>query len=151
MTGVVAFNERSLTSPDIQFIPDEQQRAVGEALKRSVPIGKVVAGDPITYWLRMDSGVGYAVDCKFRPIGGGESLKEFYKRLRPLGGYEAACLNYSFDSVSAAELDNFAQTSDAELLLLTSTDNRMIDLLSAGWEKLETPALDAVGYVLLKD
>ena len=151
MAGVVTFNERSLTSPDIQFIPDEQQRAVGEALKRSVPIGKVVAGDPITYWLRMDSGVGYAVDCKFRPIGGGEPLKEFYKRLQPLGGYEAACLNYSFDSVSAAELDNFAQTSDAELLLLTSTDNRMIDLLSAGWEKLETPALDTVGYVLLKD
>ena len=151
MTGVVAFNERSLTSPDIQFIPDEQQRAVGEALKRSVPIGKVVAGDPITYWLRMDSGVGYAVDCKFRPIGGGEPLKEFYKRLQPLGGYEAACLNYSFDSVSAAELDNFAQSSDAELLLLTSTDNRMIDLLSAGWEKLETPALDTVGYVLLKN
>jgi len=148
--GAITFNERSFELPDIQFIPDEQQRAVGEAIRKSVPRGNVVAGDPISYWLRMDSGVGYAVDCKFRPIGGGQPLKEFYKRLQPLGGYEEACLNYSFGSVSPDELTKFAKISDAQLLLLTSTDNRINILLSIGWEKLETPDLEAVGYALLE-
>jgi hypothetical protein len=148
-TGALTFNERSFSSPDLQFIPNENQRVFGEALKKSVPNGKAVAGDPINYWIRMASGVGYAVDCKFRPIGGGEPLKEFYKRLQPLGGYEEACLNYSFNAATASQLDNFAQASDAEILLLISTDARIANLLSSGWEKLDTPALDDVGYVLL--
>jgi hypothetical protein len=148
-TGALTFNERSFSSPDLQFIPNEYQRVFGEALKKSVPNGKAVAGDPINYWMRMASGVGYAVDCKFRPIGGGEPLKEFYKRLQPLGGYEEACLNYSFNAATASQLDNFAQASDAELLLLISTDARIANLLSTSWEKLDTPALDDVDYVLL--
>ena len=149
-TGATTFNEQPFSFPNLQFIPNENQRVFGEALKKSVPNGKAVAGDPINYWIRMASGVGYAVDCKFRPIGGGEPLKEFYKRLQPLGGYEEACLNYSFNAAAASQLDNFARASDAELLLLISTDNRINDLLSTGWATLSAPALDAVGYVLLE-
>jgi hypothetical protein len=149
-TGATTFNEQPFSFPNLQFIPNENQRVFGEALKKSLPNGKAVAGDPINYWIRMASGVGYAVDCKFRPIGGGEPLKEFYKRLQPLGGYEEACLNYSFNAATASQLDNFARASDADLLLLISTDNRINDLLSAGWETLSAPALDAVGYMLLE-
>lgn len=147
--GVMTFNERSFTRPYIQFIPDAQQRAFGKALANSVQEGQVVAGDPITYWLRMDSGVGYAVDCKFRPIGGGKPLEEFYDRLKPLGGYESACLNYSYDSVAASDLDNFARESDAPLLLLKTSDNRIVALSSLGWEKLSNPDLETFGYLLL--
>ncbi len=148
--GATIFKEQPFSFPNLEFIPNENQRVFGEALKKSVPNGKAVAGDPINYWIRMASGVGYAVDCKFRPIGGGEPLKEFYKRLHPLGGYEEACLNYSFNAATAIQLDNFARTSDAEILLLISTDNRITDLLSTSWEKLDTPMLDGVGYALLK-
>jgi len=148
--GSLVFSERSFSTPDLRFIPDELGRGFGEAVKESVPRGLELAGDPTTYWLRMASGVGYAVDCKFRPIGGGEPLKEFYRRLEPLGGYEAACLLGSFSSISAEKLNLFAETSDSQLLLLSNSDSRIESLVSMGWKVLSTPALEPFSYQLLQ-
>lgn len=147
--GVTTHSQRDFSWPNIQFIPDNQQRAFGNAISSSVPRGKVVAGDPINYWLRMNSGVGYAVDCKFRPIGGGEPLAEFYRRLDPIGGYESACRSSSFLSVSASDLDSFAKVSASELLLLETSDGRISDLLLLGWRITPSPDLERFSYVLL--
>jgi hypothetical protein len=147
--GAVNFNVIGFTWPNIQFIPDNQQRAFGNAISSSVPSGQVVAGDPVNYWLRMNSGVGYAVDCKFRPIGGGEPLAEFYRRLDPIGGYESACRSSSFLSVSASDLDSFAKVSASELLLLETSDGRISDLLLLGWRITPSPDLERFSYVLL--
>ena len=148
--GIITHSQREFSWPDTQFIPNEYQRAFGQTLKQSVPEGKLLSGNPTSYWLRMDSGVGYAVDCKFRPIGGGAPLKEFYKRLTPLGGYEAACLNNSFDIVTAEDLNSFAVTSGSDLLLVTLEDARISDLKTMGWETILSPSLEVFGHTILK-
>jgi hypothetical protein len=147
--SVFTFNVQPARMPDITFIPSSLERSFGSALRNAAPLGRQVAGDPTMNFVRMASGVGYAVDCKFRPIGGGEPLLEFYRRLEPLGGYEAACRSYSFNSVTATNLIQYASISNSDLLLLPLSDSRVVELTSSGWTVIESEELASVGQVLL--
>ncbi len=151
ITFAAVFNsERNPSWPNTRFAPDERQRNFGNALRAETPHGELIAGDPRDYWIRMVTGVGYAVDCKYRPIGGGTPLVEFYRRLEPLGGYEEACNYDSFKSVSGEDLQLYAKISDARLLLLRISDPRIEALLLSGWAQLNTPDLAKFGTTVLR-
>lgn len=150
LIGAVNFyNVQPAQFPNTTFVADTQVQRFGVALRDAVPFGRQVAGDPTMNFVRIASGVGYAVDCKFRPIGGGEPLLEFYRRLEPLGGYESACLANGFNSVSATNLANYASVSDADFLLVTFDDPRIGELVSLGWKVIDSEKLATVGQSLL--
>lgn len=123
---------------------------IGAEIAASSFEGAVVAGDPAEKWVRIASGRAYAVDCKFRPIGGGKPLVEFYKRLEPLGGYDAACLQRSFQTVGPDDLEKYAASTRADFLLFQAGDGRVGLLSERGWVNQASEGLTTQGFVLLR-
>ncbi len=127
------YGQDQFSMPNPTFQPDQNIVEFGKALRQDVASGQIVVGDPARSWTRMASGVAYGVDCKFRPIGGGEPLYEYYDRINPLGGYDQACNQGSFSTVTADSLIQYFEASSADLLLLPTDDGRLNELTSKGW------------------
>jgi hypothetical protein len=143
------FGQDSFGWPNLTFEPDSNIRSFGESLRLDVKKGQVVVGDPAMSWTRMASGIAYGVDCKFRPIGGGEPLKEYYDRINPLGGYDKACNYGSFSSVSVNDLIRYYQASSADLLLISPDDARLAQLTAIGWKTEPSVHVKLFGWVLV--
>jgi hypothetical protein len=139
----------SFVWPNLTFEPDSNIRSFGEALRLDVKKGQVVVGDPAMSWIRMASGIAYGVDCKFRPIGGGKPLSEYYDRINPLGGYDKACNYGSFSTVSVNELIQYYEASSADLLLLSPEDARLSQLTAIGWKTEPSVHMQPFGWVLV--
>ena len=106
-------------------------------------------GDPTLSWIRMASGIAYGVDCKFRPIGGGPPLYEYYNRINPLGGYDQACNFGSFSTVSVDDLVKYYEASSADLLLISPDDARVNELTTSGWRIEPSVHMRPFGLVLV--
>ena len=148
--GSLSYDQNNLSLPNVEFQPDSYRVLIGEALHADVTAGQIVVGDPTLSWMRMASGVAYGVDCKFRPIGGGAPLYEFYKRIDPLGGYEQACNFGSFVTAPIDALTDYYHSSRADLLLLSSNDTRLSGLLDRGWKKEGSQHLLPFEFVLVR-
>lgn len=143
------FGQDSFGWPNLTFEPDSNIRSFGESLRLDVKKGQVVVGDPAMSWTRMASGIAYGVDCKFRPIGGGEPLNEYYDRINPLGGYDKACNYASFSTVSVDDLIRYYQASSADLLLISPDDARLAQLTAIGWKTEPSVHVKLFGWVLV--
>ena len=152
----IILGERKLSFPDTRFgvtsmnVEGTNYADIGTEIAASSFDGSVIAGDPLQKWVRLASGRAYAVDCKFRPIGGGPPLAEFFRRLEPLGGYEGACLQHYFASATPDELENYAVRSAADFLLIQAGDERIPKLGQRGWRDESTPGLTTNGFILLR-
>jgi hypothetical protein len=135
--------------PKTTFQPDRNVVEFGEALRLDVTVGQIVVGDPRLSWIRMASGVAYGVDCKFRPIGGGPPLYEYYDRVNPLGGYDKACNQGSFSTVNVNSLIEYIEASSADLLLISSDDLRLQELKLKGWQVEHSVHMRPFGLVLV--
>ena len=143
------FGQESFAWPNLTFEPDSNIRSFGESLRLDVKKGQVVVGDPAMSWIRMASGIAYGVDCKFRPIGGGKPLSEYYERINPLGGYDKACNYGSFFTVSVNELIQYYEASSADFLLISPEDSRLTQLTAIGWKTEPSVHMQAFGWVLV--
>ena len=143
------YGHDSFAWPNLSFEPNGEIRDFGLALRADVTPGQVVVGDPTMSWIRMASGVAFGVDCKFRPIGGGEPLKEYYDRINPLGGYDKACNYGSFSTVSVDDLIKYYQASTADVLLISPDDVRLTQLTAIGWKTQPSVHLVPFGWVLV--
>jgi hypothetical protein len=143
------FGQESFAWPNLTFEPDSNIRSFGESLRLDVKKGQVVVGDPAMSWIRMASGIAYGVDCKFRPIGGGKPLSEYYERINPLGGYDKACNYGSFFTVSVNELIQYYEASSADFLLISPEDSRLTQLTAIGWKTEPSVHMQAFGWVLI--
>lgn len=149
--GLTQLGYRDFAMPRIGFLADPYFRSFGQALRDDLTVGQVIVGDPALSWIRVASGMAYGVDCKFRPLGGGLPLTEYYQRINPLGGYEAACEQSSFSTVDVNSLIDYSEKSKGDVLLLTSDDARIQQLADLGWKKLPGKKIEALGYVLLSN
>jgi hypothetical protein len=147
--GLFAYGHRDFSLPKITFFADPYFKEFGSAIKESVAAGEVVVGNPALSWIRVASGVAYGVDCKYRPLGGGMPLQEYYKRITPLGTYDDACNKDSFTSASVDSLVTYADASNGDVLLVTTGDSRIAGLIDLGWTLRKTEKLQNLGYVLV--
>ena len=148
---LVGFNygQYHFVRPNLTFQPDRNLIDFGTALSQDVTQGQIVVGDPTLSWIRMASGIAYGVDCKFRPIGGGPPLYEYYNRINPLGGYDQACNFGSFSTVSVDDLVKYYEASSADLLLISPDDARVNELTASGWKIEPSVHMRPFGLVLV--
>ena len=149
LLGLFSYGNREFSIPRITFFADPYFRNFGAAIKQVTEPGQVVVGNPTLSWLRVASGVAYGVDCKFRPLGGGPPLHEYFKRISPLGSYQKACNEDSFSNVSVESLLQYVEASNGDLLLIPIDDFRIPQLMAIGWSSKDAPEISELGFSLL--
>lgn len=142
-------------SLDPQYIPDDDKKEWGAAVEAVVPPGELLLHAPNAPYIRLASARGNIGDCKSVPYGG-EPYRAWKKHIDALGGWETQCHSpfpaAPFNDLTAAELDDVAETYDLDYMVLEEAQLDVLpDLEGLGWSVVLEPVNDLQNYVLRRD
>jgi hypothetical protein len=135
---------------DPQFVPDRQLADWGAAVQRVVPPGQQLLAPPLAEYVRIVTGRGVIVDCKYAPYGG-QPWVDFQARLTALGGVRQCVKSNSsiYNGLPVATVEQAAKRYGTGYVVVEEGQRAWLPQLRAdGWTQVLGPVAGLDNVVL---